>query len=84
VSRSGEVLCPLTGIRSPWYRKTADVHKLRWAIEMFIRWVKQALRIQKFLGASENAVRVQIAVALIAFPFRRSQLCVGKFCPHMY
>ena len=34
---------------------------------MFFRWVKQTLRIKHFVGVSENAVRIQIAVALIAF-----------------
>ena len=37
------------------------------AIELFFRWVKQTLKITRFLGTSENAVRIQIAVALIAF-----------------
>jgi IS4 transposase len=38
-----------------------------WAIELFFRWVKQTLKITRFLGTSENAVRIQVAVALIAF-----------------
>ncbi len=37
------------------------------AIELFFRWVKQNLKITRFLGTSENAVRTQIAVALIVF-----------------
>lgn len=45
----------------------ADHYKRRWAIELFFRWVKQTLKITRFLGTSENAVRIQIAVALIAF-----------------
>ena len=45
----------------------ADLYKRRWAIELFFRWVKQTLKITRFLGTSENAVRIQIAVALIAF-----------------
>jgi IS4 transposase len=45
----------------------ADLYKQRWQIELFFRWVKQTLRITHFLGTSENAVRIQIAVALIAF-----------------
>ncbi len=45
----------------------AELYKRRWAIELFFRWVKQVLRITRFLGTSENAVRTQIAVALIAF-----------------
>jgi len=45
----------------------ADLYKQRWQIELFFRWVKQTLRIKRFIGISENAVRIQIAVALIAF-----------------
>ena len=45
----------------------ADLYKQRWQIELFFRWVKQTLRIRHFIGTSENAVRIQIAVALIAF-----------------
>ena len=45
----------------------ADLYKRRWAIELFFRWVKQTLKINHFVGVSENAVRIQITVALIAF-----------------
>ncbi len=44
----------------------AQLYKTRWQIELFFRWVKQTLKIRKFLGTSENAIRCQIAVALIA------------------
>jgi hypothetical protein len=45
----------------------AELYKRRWQIELFFRWVKQTLRIKHFLGRSENAVRIQIACALIAY-----------------
>lgn len=45
----------------------AALYKARWQIELFFRWVKQHLKIKRFLGTSENAVRTQIAVALIVF-----------------
>ncbi|ACI53849.1 transposase IS4 family protein [Rhizobium leguminosarum bv. trifolii WSM2304] len=45
----------------------AALYKRRWAIELFFRWVKQTLKIRHFLGNSENAVRIQVAVALIAY-----------------
>lgn len=48
-------------------QEIADLYKRRWAIELFFRWVKQTLKIKHFLGTSENAVRIQIAVALIAY-----------------
>jgi IS4 transposase len=45
----------------------ADLYKRRWQVELFFRWIKQTLKIRHFLGTSENAVRTQVAVALIAF-----------------
>jgi IS4 transposase len=45
----------------------ADLYKRRWTIELFFRWVKQTLRIGHFFGTSENAVRIQITVALITY-----------------
>jgi hypothetical protein len=45
----------------------AELYKRRWAVELFFRWVKQTLKITRFFGTSENAVRIQIAIALIAF-----------------
>jgi IS4 transposase len=45
----------------------AALYKQRWQVELFFRWVKQNLKIRSFLGQSQNAVRIQIAVALIAF-----------------
>jgi Transposase DDE domain/Domain of unknown function (DUF4372) len=48
-------------------QEIADLYKTRWQIELFFRWVKQTLKIRRFLGASENAVRTQIAAALIAY-----------------
>ena len=38
---------------------------------LFFRWIKQTLKIRHFVGTSENAVRIQIAVALIAFVLLR-------------
>ena len=48
-------------------QEIADLYKRRWEIELFFRWIKQTLKINHFLGTSENAVRIQIAVALMAF-----------------
>ncbi len=48
-------------------QEIADLYKRRWQIELFFRVMKQTLKITKFIGRSENAVRIQIAVALIAF-----------------
>jgi hypothetical protein len=48
-------------------QEIADLYKRRWRIELFFRVMKQTLKITRFIGRSENAVRTQIAVALIAF-----------------
>ncbi len=45
----------------------AGPYKSRWQIELFFRWVKQNLKIKSFFGRSENAVRVQIITALVAY-----------------
>jgi len=64
---TGKVLRILTNDLDAPAQKIADLYKRRWQIELFFRWVKQTLKIKHFLGRSENAVRIQIAVALIAF-----------------
>jgi len=64
---TGKVLRILSNDLDASAQEIADLYKRRWAIELFFRWVKQTLKITRFLGTSENAVRIQIAVALIAF-----------------
>jgi hypothetical protein len=64
---SGKVLRIVSNDLDAPAQEIADLYKRRWAIELFFRWVKQTLKIKHFLGVSENAVRIQIAVALIAY-----------------
>ncbi len=64
---TGKVLRILSNDLDATAQQIAELYKRRWAIELFFRWVKQTLKIRRFLGTSENAVRIQIAVALIAF-----------------
>jgi putative transposase len=45
----------------------AEQYRARWGIELFFKWIKQHLGIKRFLGRSENAVRIQILTALIAY-----------------
>ena len=66
-TETGKVLRILSNDLDAGAQEIADLYKRRWAIELFFRWVKQTLKITRFLGTSENAVRIQIAVALIAF-----------------
>jgi hypothetical protein len=44
----------------------ADLYKRRWQIELFFRLMKQTLKIRSFVGRSQNAVRIQLAVAMLA------------------
>lgn len=67
MTETGKVLRILCNDLDATAEEIADLYKRRWAIELFFRWVKQTLKITRFLGTSENAVRIQIAVALIAF-----------------
>jgi hypothetical protein len=66
-TETGKVLRILSNDLHAPAQEIADLYKRRWAIELFFRWVKQTLKITHFVGTSENAVRIQIAVALIAF-----------------
>lgn len=45
----------------------ADIYKARWDVELFFKWIKQNLKIKKFIGTSKNAVMTQIWVALCMF-----------------
>jgi len=66
-TETGKILRILTNDLDASAQQIADLYKRRWAIELFFRWVKQTLKIRHFLGTSENAVRIQLIVALIAF-----------------
>jgi IS4 transposase len=68
---TGEVLRVLTNDLTAPAQEIADLYKRRWMIELFFRWIKQTLRTKQFIGTSENAMRIQIAVALIAFRLLR-------------
>jgi IS4 transposase len=45
----------------------AALYKARWQIELLFRWIKQHLKIRKFLGRSQNAIRLQVIAAMIAY-----------------
>jgi IS4 transposase len=45
----------------------AALYKSRWQIELLFRWIKQHLDIKKFLGTSDNAIRLQVLAAMIAY-----------------
>jgi IS4 transposase len=66
-TETGKVLRILSNDLDASAQEIADLYRRRWAIELFFRWIKQILKITRFVGTSENAVRIQIAVALITF-----------------
>lgn len=47
--------------------QVANLYKNRWQVELFFKWLKQHLKIKKFWGTSENAVRIQIYCAMCAY-----------------
>lgn len=48
-------------------QQVADLYKERWSIELFFKWIKQRLKIKKFIGKSKNAIFNQIIAALITY-----------------
>ena len=47
----------------------AQLYRCRWQVELFFKWIKQHLRIKKFYGKSENAVKSQIWIAISVYVF---------------
>lgn len=64
---TGKILRILTNDLDAPAEDIAELYKQRWQIELFFKWLKQNLKIRHFIGTSENAVRTQIFVALIAY-----------------
>jgi putative transposase len=49
----------------------AELYRGRWRIELLFRWIKQQLKIRKFLGNNDNAIRLQLFAAMIAYALLR-------------
>lgn len=47
--------------------EVANLYKNRWLVELFFKWLKQHLKIKKFWGTTENAVRIQVSAAITAY-----------------
>jgi len=54
-------------------KEIAELYKKRWQIELFFKWIKQNLKIKKYVGRSINAVKIQILSALIIYLIMRIQ-----------
>jgi len=64
---SGKTLVFLTNNTAPPPLTIAALDKSRWQVELFFKWIKQHLRIKRFLGTSENAVKTQIRCAVSTY-----------------
>ena len=64
---NGGVITLITNDRKRTAVEIAALYKERWQIELLFRWLKQHLHIKAFLGRSENAIRLQILAAMIAY-----------------
>ncbi|SUB89091.1 Transposase [Porphyromonas macacae] len=62
----------------------AELYRSRWQIELFFKWLKQHLKIKKFWGTSENAVRIQIYCAIITYCLRVIAKCRMKIERSVY
>jgi putative transposase len=68
---TGETLTLLTNDMKRSALAIADLYKGRWRIELLFRWIKQHLKIRKFLGNNDNAIRLQLFAAMIAYALLR-------------
>ena len=64
---SGTTLVFLTNNTALPALTIAALYKSRWQVELFFKWIKQHLRIKRFLGTSENAVKTQIWCAVATY-----------------
>ena len=64
---SGKALVFLTNNTTLPALTIAALYKSRWQVELFFKWIKQHLRIKRFLGTSENAVKTQVWCAVATY-----------------
>ncbi len=67
VPETGRHLVLLTNNFSLPATTIAALYKARWQVELFFKWIKQHLRIERFYGHSENAVKTQIWIAVSVY-----------------
>lgn len=64
---TGKTLVFLTNQTTLPAETICDLYKSRWQVELFFKWIKQHLRIKRFYGTSENAVKTQIWIAVSVY-----------------
>jgi hypothetical protein len=65
--QTGKALVFLTNNFTEPALTIAQLYRCRWQVELFFKWIKQHLRIKAFYGNSENAVRIQVWVAISVY-----------------
>ena len=65
--KTGKTLIFLTNQSALPAPTICDLYKSRWQVELFFKWIKQHLRIKRFYGTSENAVKTQIWIAVSVY-----------------
>jgi putative transposase len=68
---NGGVITLLTNDLARTAIEISALYKSRWQIELLFRWIKQHLDIRKFLGTNDNAIRLQVLAAMIAYMLLR-------------
>lgn len=68
---NGDTITLLTNDMERSAVAVAALYKGRWQIELLFRWIKQHLKIRKFLGNNANAIRLQLFAAMIAYALLR-------------
>jgi IS4 transposase len=68
---NGDTITLLTNDLERSAVEIAALYKRRWQIELLFRWIKQHLKIRKFLGNNDNAIRLQLFAAMIAYALLR-------------
>jgi hypothetical protein len=81
---TGKTLIFLTNQMTLPAMTICELYKSRWQVELFFKWIKQHLRIKRFYGTSENAVKTQIWIAvsvyvLVAIVRKRLNLTVPLY-----
>ena len=66
-TEDGEPITFITNIFDLTKEEIILLYKKQWEIELFFKWIKQNLRIKKFIGYNENAIKIQIFSALITY-----------------
>ncbi|MER8753507.1 transposase, partial [Mesorhizobium sp. M1050] len=69
--QEGDTIMLLTNDMERSAVEIGQLYKGRWQIELLFRWIKQHLKIGKFLGNNGNAIRLQLFAAMIAYALLR-------------